>query len=301
MIDASLALTGIASLVIAVSAGFLFEGIERKLFARLQNRKGPPITQPLLDALKLLFVKETVIPENASYAVFMLMPYISVAALSTAVLLIPLGGAAPFSFGGDIIVLLYVLALSTIGITMGAAASGSPFARVGASRELTLFISIEFPLALSILTPAIAVASFSLASIYGSGALLPLAAIAFFIAVLAELGKAPFDIGEAEQEIAEGMYAEYSGRLLGLVRLAIAMKHYIYAMVFAVLFVPIPATLEPGYGIALQFAVAILFMCVVSLVRSVSARFMIHQASRFYIRWVALLALIQLALVYLWL
>ena len=291
----------LALLSIAIAGGFLFEGVERKLFARLQNRKGPPLLQPLYDALKLLLAKETVIPANASPLVFVLAPYISAAAAITAVLFIPLGGSAPLAFNGDLIVLLYTLALSTAALFLGASASGSPFAALGASREMTLYISLELSLALAVLAPAFAAGSFSLALISAQQfAPLPLAAVVFFVAVLAELGKKPFDISEAEQEIAEGLYAEYSGRLLGMFKIASALKHYIYACMFAVLFVPMPVEWPVATRIAAQLAAALLFVCAMALVRSVSARFRLHSASRFYLSVVAFLAFIQFVLVYLW-
>ena len=292
---------GLALLSIAVACGFLFEGVERKLFARFQNRKGPPVLQPLYDALKLLFVKETVIPVNASTPVFIIAPYVSVAAVITAVLLIPLGGAAPpLAFSGDLIVLVYVLALSTAALFLGASASGSPFAALGASREMTLYISLELSLALAILAPAFAADSFSMTAIYSRGAFLPLAAIVFFVAALAELGKKPFDISEAEQEIAEGLYAEYSGRLLGMFKIANALKHYVYASVFAALFIPIPMNWPIEVKVAAQLASAFIFICTIAFVRGVSARTRIHGASRFYMSLMAVLALIQILLVYLW-
>jgi len=293
-------LVAFAALSAAFGFGFFYAGVDRKLFARMQNRRGPPILQPLYDALKLLFAKETLVPESASSVLFVLAPYITFASLVTAVLLLPLGGVSAFPITGDVIVLIYVIVLSAVGIVLGASASGSPFAAVGASREITLLIAVKLPLALAVLTAAVAVNSFSLTAIYDAPfMLLPFGAAAFFLVALAELGKTPFDIAEAEQEIAEGVYTEYSGRLLGLFKVSEVLKFYVLSNLFVVLFVPLPAAWGLVEKAVLQLVLAFLFVIVITLARAVTARYRIEQAARFYLYFVALLALAQMILVYL--
>ncbi|MCX6778091.1 MAG: NADH-quinone oxidoreductase subunit H [Candidatus Micrarchaeota archaeon] len=295
----SLEVLGLSALIIifAFLFGTLLEGIERKTFARLQNRIGPPILQPLYDILKLLS-KETLVPHNAYRPLFLFAPYISLAAVSAAILLVPMGGLSAWSTTGDVIVLIYALVLGIVGLIVGASSSGSPFSAVGASREITLLISVELPLALSILSAAFLANSFSLPALYGHASLmLALGAIVFFLCMLAELTKAPFDMAEAETEIVEGLYTEYSGRPLAAFKAYTALKFFALANLFVVLFVPVPSGLEVLARVGLQLGVAVLLALLIALVRSVATRVKIHQASRFYLGIVLALAIIQLALV----
>jgi NADH-quinone oxidoreductase subunit H len=287
---------GTSALVLAFSfiVGVLLQGIERKLFARMQNRIGPPLLQPLYDILKL-FSKETLVPRNSVRSVFILAPLVSVASICTAALLVPLAGVSYWGFAGDVIVLLYVIVLSSIGIVLGASASGSPFAAIGASREITLIISFELPLALAVLSAAFLSKSFSLTAMAGNASfLLALGAIAYLACMLGELARAPFHIAEAETEIVEGIYTEYTGRLLGAYKIAEAMKFYVFPMLFAALFVPIPQAGVAGM-LALQLAFALAAVVLVSIVAAVSARFKIHQAAGFYLKGVLALAALQMA------
>jgi len=293
-------------LLIALSVGFLLEGVERKLYARLQGRVGPPLLQPVFDACKLLFSKESVIPDSAERVFFISAPYITVAAAVFAALLVPFGGIVPLSFAGDAIVLLYIVALSSFALALGASASGSPFCALAASREMTMLASRELPLALSVLAAAYAAGTFSLAAtpngpgIYASEWLLPLAAIAFFFSVLAEMGRAPFDAPEAEHETVGGLCTEYSGPLLGLVHVASALKYFVFASLFGVLFFPFPAGWSPFVYAAVQLGVAFAFACMTALIRCVSAGMRVHKAAQFYLSWMALLAAVQIVLVYIW-
>lgn len=301
---------GISILLLLFSfiVGVLLQGLERKLFARLQNRIGPPVLQPLYDILKLLS-KETLIPKNSVKAVFILAPLVSLAAMATAALLVPLvtcgdvdgtvmcGGVSYWGFAGDIIVLLYVIVLAGIGVILGASASGSPFSAIGASREITLIISFELPMALAILSAAFLAKSFSLVALANGGSvLLLLGAIVYVACMLGELARAPFHIAEAETEIVEGIYTEYSGRLLAAYKIVEALKFYVFPMLFVALFVPIPKVGAAGM-IALQLLVALSTVVLAGIVEAVSARFKVHQASGFYLKGILLLALIQLAIV----
>ena len=113
---------------ILIFPGFLFlavfslagEFIDRKLYARLQNRVGPPWFQPLADFIKLL-AKEDVVPTEANAVMFNIAPLFAVAAAACAYLYIPLGGTqALFSFSGDILVVLYLLTIPTLAFFIGA-------------------------------------------------------------------------------------------------------------------------------------------------------------------------------------
>lgn len=299
-----IAATG-ALLFFSFLVGALLQGIERKLFARLQNRIGPPVMQPIYDILKLLN-KETLVPKNGVKTLFVMAPLISLAAICTAALLVPftvytpegnVAGAGLWGFSGDVIVLLYAIVLSSIGIILGASASGSPFAAVGASREITLIISLELPIALAILSAAYLAKGFSLALLASNASILLIpGAIVFLACMLGELARAPFHMAEAETEIVEGIYTEYSGSLLAAYKISEAMRFYVLPMLFAAVFVPIPNAGFPG-TLLVQLLIALSAVVLASFVSAVSARLKIHQAAGFYLKGVLALAALQLIVV----
>ena len=138
--------------------GMLLVGIDRKLVARMQKRVGPPILQPFYDFFKLCG-KETIVPAAASRTTFLLAPLVGLAALVVIQLFIPIRGFSAFSGMADIIVVLYLLLIPALAAILGAAASGSPYAGVGLSREMVTIIACELPLVLVLLAVAKAVGS----------------------------------------------------------------------------------------------------------------------------------------------
>jgi len=136
-----------------VFPGFLFTAviglfitwIDRKVTARVQMRVGPPWFQPYADFLKLL-LKETMIPEGSSKLLFLLGPLLGLVAMSIfSVMLFSMNFNPQGSFVGDVIVMVYLLALPPIGIIIGGSASKNPLASVGASREMTQYFAYELP------------------------------------------------------------------------------------------------------------------------------------------------------------
>ena len=138
-----LAFTLVASIVLA--------GIDRRLVARMQRRVGPPVMQPLYDVLKCLG-KETIVPRKANEKLFLLAPVVGLASVLVTAMFLPVGGVSALSWGADTIVILYLLTLASVTLIVGSAASGSPFAGVGLSREMVAMISYELPLVLVLLT-----------------------------------------------------------------------------------------------------------------------------------------------------
>ena len=138
-------------LLFCVVFGVLMAGIDRKLVARMQRRVGPPILQPWYDFVKCC-AKETIIPRHAKKALFIGAPYLGLASLIVIALFIPVStyGSA-FSAGADLVVILYLLTIAGVALIIGAAASGSPFAGVGLSREMVAMISYELPFVLVLL------------------------------------------------------------------------------------------------------------------------------------------------------
>lgn len=294
---------------IFIFPGFLFlsvfamlvEFVDRKLYARMQNRKGPPWFQPFADFFKLASKKE-IIPEEANVVMFKLMPVIALTAVVSAVLYIPLWQTqALYSFDGDVIVVLYLLTLPTLALFLGGWYSTSLYAAIGSVRALTQLFAYEVPLFMAILAPAILAHSWRLSAVTAFYSEHPHYAlfnlIAFGVTLIALQGKlerVPFDLPEAETEIVGGTCTEYSGRLLGFLRLAIDIETVVCCSLIAAVFMPFGLGLGgiAGFIFYLIKVFAILFL--LSLFRTVFARLRIDQMVDFCWKWVAPAALLQL-------
>ena len=310
--------------------GMLLCGIDRKLVARMQKRVGPPILQPFYDFFKLCG-KETIIPAAANRTVFLLAPLVGLAALVVLQLFIPVFGFSAFSNVADVIVILYLLLIPALSIMIGGAATGSPYAGVGLSREMVTVLSCELPLVLVLLAVGKKVGAatgsglcFSLSeivryqmlngSLLGKLSMLP-AAAAFLMVIPGETGSHPFDAAEAETEICEGMLAEYSGAPLGVYKLSHAVKLLTMTSLFVMLFLGgiggaiqnliLGAGLSGGAAGALIILLDVLVLfalcaaitaAAISFVHAVTARLKIEQIFKYYWTVVAALALVSLVL-----
>ncbi|MFA4905699.1 MAG: complex I subunit 1 family protein [Candidatus Margulisiibacteriota bacterium] len=279
------------------------EFYDRKLYARLQNRVGPPWFQPLADFIKLLG-KEEVVPEEADIEMFKLSPVFALAATVTAFLYIPLWGInAAYSFSGDLIVVLYLLTIPTLTFFLGGWYSRSLFSAIGAVRSITQFFAYEIPLFISLLAPAILANTWSLSGIAAFYTLHPwyiiFNLIGFGVALVALLGKlerVPFDIPEAETEIVAGSFTEYSGRFLAYFRMAIDIEVVVGASLLAAVFLPFGLTLPPVWGFILYLIKVFAVIGVLTLFRTVFARLRIDQMVEFCWKWVAPIAFFQVLL-----
>jgi len=137
----------------------LYEGVLRKLKAALHSRRGPPVSQPYLDTLKLLGKEDLRTDPTPGQGA---LPSVALASVLLAALLIPMGTAPPFAFAGDAIGLLYVLGISTVVLILAAYMSGSPFASVGGSREMMMLLSVEPVVAAVFVVAAIKAGTLSL-------------------------------------------------------------------------------------------------------------------------------------------
>lgn len=307
--------------VFAIIIALLYKGIDRKIAARMQSRVGPPVRQPFRDVIKL-FLKENVVPRHATKWLFNLSPVIALASSMTILLYLPMGSFGPIlSTEGDLILILYLLIIPSLAMVLGGFASGSPYATVGAQREMVLMMSLEFPLAVVIVSLAwrlkeVGVSNpFSLVSIssnpiWNNVGVVGIVGCSILLLVLllitpGELSKIPFDVPEAETEIAGGLLAEYSGRNLAMFYLTDAVKTVVVASLIVTLF--FPYNLSPflsfsgitAYIVDFLFYLFKLFLVIlfaVTMVRVGVARLKIDQVTAVYWINLTLLALIGLVL-----
>lgn len=295
--------------------GILLTGIGNKLVARMQNRVGPPVLQPLYDVLKCCG-KEVILPAHSRKDVYFAAPFLGFAVLCTAGLFIPVNGHAVLEGYADLIVVLYLLTFCSVMAMVGAASTGSPFAGVGISREMVAMISYELPFVLVLLAVGRLAGgetggvTFSIQAVIrwqelhgpliAHWSMIP-AAIAMLFVIACEAGLHPFDVAEAETEICEGMLAEYTGYPLALYRLTHSLRIYVMTALFAAMFlggIPgITAGSLPGALIFLALALLLTFLCA-ALPHGIAARFKVEQLFRFYWTFVTGLAAVSLILVW---
>jgi len=284
--------------------GVVAEFIDRKLYAKFQNRVGPPWFQPVADFIKLLG-KEDIIPEDAEPVMFKTLPVVAITAAVTASLYIPIwSNKALFSFEGDVIVVVYLLTIPTLTFFLGGWNSNSLYSMIGSVRTLTQLFAFEVPLFMGILAPALLANTWSLSGIsayYGTHPWLVLVnLLAFGVAIVAvqgKLEKVPFDIPEAETEIVAGAFTEYSGRLLALFRMAIDIEMVVASSLLAAVFLPFGLQFGPVVGFLLYIIKVLLLVCVMALLRTVFARLRLDQMVRFCWRYLAPAALLQICIV----
>jgi NADH-quinone oxidoreductase subunit H len=295
-------------LLFAGIAGGIVSWVDRKVTARVQFRKGPPLLQPFYDFLKLLLVKETIIPKNSSPILFLMAPVLSLfGATAAAVIILSPALGLQNSFRGDIIVLFYLLAIPSLMFVVGAMASGNPLSSVGASREIKLVLSYELTFLL-VIAGIIQKSGLSLelntvmsiqqeeGAFIGSvsGVLLFIAGL---FCIQAKMGLVPFDQGEAETEIAEGTFIEYSGSAYAMIKLTKYILHFVLPVLIAVIL--LGGLNFTGIHILWSVLKILLVVVLMTLIRNTNPRLKISQAMRFFLVWMNMIAILGLVLGYL--
>lgn len=241
-------LVGVVALVsVLMIVDILLVWIERKVVARFQDRLGPNrvgpfgLIQPFADIIKLL-IKEDITPRGADRVVYNLAPVLSLMSVLLLWAIVPL---APVIFGVDLNVgALYIIATGAIGtlaIIMAGWASNNKYALIGAFRQVAVLVSFEVPMIATMLIPTILAGSMGLNAIIQAQevwyvVLAPLAALIFMIAAIAELGRSPFDLNEAESEIVAGFHIEYTGMKFGLFYASELLHAFTFGGFWAILF-----------------------------------------------------------------
>jgi NADH-quinone oxidoreductase subunit H len=245
-------------LLVALLTGFMYLTFyERKALARIQVRIGPNRAgpggwlQPIADGIKLIF-KEELVPAKSYKAIFIVAPIVTVVPALIILAVVPWGGTVTI-FGRQVslsitdinVGILYITAIASIsvyGIVLAGWSSNNKYAMLGGIRSSAQMISYELALGLGFIGPMMLANSMSMQTIVEAQrgmwyvVYLPLGAFIFWIATLAEVNRAPFDMPEAEQELTAGYHTEYSGLKFALFFMAEYIKMIAVSIIAASLF-----------------------------------------------------------------
>jgi formate hydrogenlyase subunit 4 len=279
---------GLLNLLMVLLLAPLFEGVQRKLTARIQARQGPPVWQPYFDLLKLLGKEDIEAGEVPAMQRF--AAYLALASVLSITFLLPMGTPPPGARIGDAILLIYLLTFAAICTLLAGLAAGSAYSLLGISREMMLMITLEPLLAVAVIMGALHVRSLHLdavlnGSLYATAAF-PWSGLVMLVLVLlafqAFVQRVPFDISEAETELMEGPLMEYSGPKLALFKYAQKIKLIVYSAVLIGLFAPWGNGLFGPLAWLLFWAKAFVLLLAVTVVAAVHARYRIDQAIRYF-------------------
>lgn len=219
-------IVGIILALMPVIATLSLTWMERKVVGRIQNRPGPNrvgpfgIFQAIADAVKLL-IKEDIIPDGADKPIFNLAPLLIFVAAALLWTVIPFGrGLVGQDLNIGVLYLVAIGSLTTIAVLMAGWSSNNKFALIGAFRVVAQLLSYEAPMVLSMATVVLFAGSMKMGQIIEAQAapfalVLPLTFIIYILTAIAETGRAPFDLLEADSEIVAGYFVEYSGLKFG--------------------------------------------------------------------------------------
>lgn len=245
-------------LIFVLLTGFAYTTFfERRLLALFQVRIGPNragpfgLLQPAADGLKLIF-KEELIPAKAYRSIFILAPILTVVPAFVILAVVPWGSSFEL-FGREIqlaitdinVAILYILSVASIsvyGIVLAGWSSNNKYAMMGGLRSTAQMISYELSLGMAFVAPMLMAGSMSMNAIVEAQRDVwyifyqPIGALIFYIAMLAEVNRAPFDMPEAEQELTAGYHTEYSGMKFSLFFMGEYMKMIAVSAIFATLF-----------------------------------------------------------------
>lgn len=272
---------GVYQMALIVFLAPLLTGIIKKTKALFQTRKGPNIFQQYFDLNKLM-QKESVVSEHTSW-IFRVNPVIYFSSILVVAALVPVVSTQSIlAFTGDLILVVYLLALARFFLALAGLDAGSAFGGMSSSREMAVASIAEPALMLPLFTMAVAAGTTNLAGIVlsvvnGGEEVLTLAHfmsfVALFVVAVAETGRIPVDNPDTHLELTmihEGMLLEYSGKNLALLTLSISIKQILIFTLLANVFFPWGIATTLGLGtLALGTVVFILKILVIGIVMAI--------------------------------
>lgn len=235
-------LPAIAYLVFAPVVGGLLAGIDRRIAARMQRRKGPPLLQPFYDVFKLCSKQSVSVNQVQDFYVAGFLLFVIISGIF-------------FFTRGDILLVVFTLTLASVCLVVAAYSSNSPYSQIGAERELLQTMAYEPMLLLTAMGFYMAFKTFRLSDLV-SGRLpgivyLPGVFIGLAYILTIKFRKSPFDLSmshEAHQELVKGIVTEFSGKTLAMVEVAHWYEN-IFLLGFVYLFFVWNEPLSPLLGL----------------------------------------------------
>lgn len=277
--------------VFAMALGLFFMGIARKIVARIQKRYGPPVYQPYLDVLKL-FGKDAI----THGFIFDFGAIMALGGVIATLFFIPLGSWQLYSMEGTVLLVIYLLAVASLGMAMGTVGSGNPQASLGISRALTQMLGYELPYLVILFA---LIFRYQTSSIWGlmqaqAGSFLnwnlfayPLTAAVAFVVLIGMMGKKPFDAMIAPSEIGSGPVVESGGKYLGMLLLQKSITIIIELALYVNLFLG-------GAENILIFTFKMLIVWILAtMFGSLFPRFRIEDGVKFFWKWPLGIAILQ--------
>ncbi len=291
---ALLVFPGFAFLFVCAMA---FGWIDRRVIARFEGRVGPPWFQPLADFIKLM-AKEDILPLGTDEVVATVLPIISLAAVMTTSLYIPIASKTAITFEGDLILVLFLLSIPALAYFLAGWVSVGVYSVIGGNRALLQYFSYEVPFLMTLSGSAILSGSWSISQIVQQQAqtvwgvfVQPLGFLLALIGLIGKLKRSPLDIPKAKSEIGAGPLTEFSGRKLALWNLSLHMKMVVGIFLLVNLFLG-------GSGVGLIFVVkALLILLILSVASVLYARLRIDQLVNLGWRVLVPLALLQMMII----
>jgi hydrogenase-4 component C len=303
MITVGMILLGLSQATALLFAAPLLSGFSRVLRAKMHNRRGPSLLQNYRDLVKLL-KRQQVVTEQAGW-VFHAAPYVIMASMLLCAAILPVFTVrSPFGWVGDLILLVYLYTLARFFFSLSGLDTGSTFGGIGGRRELFISVLVE-PVMLAVLfVMALLAGSTNLGVISTKVAIgeipqyasVVLGMLAFAFAAFVEMGKLPFDLAEAEQELQEGPLTEFSGRSLALMKWGVYLRQVVLVTFFLAVFLPYGSVTEVSLGprlllsglLGVGFFFAKLIACyfLIALLENAMARVRFLRASA--VTWTAL-------------
>ncbi len=293
-------------LLFSVVVAMFLSWVDRKVSARAQMRVGPPMLQPLYDFVKYS-VKEVCVPIGMPAVVFLLVPLLGVVlavSASWCVWRVLLGDGS----GISLVTVVMLITGASFAQVLGGVFSRNPIAGQGAFRELKLSSAYELPLWLALLALVVKSGTLDLGRIAGcsnalfvAGGWVPapsmvLALVVGLFCAIAKAGMPPFDVAEAETELAGGALIEYSGWPLGLFKLLHALMLFLMPSFLVMAFWG--GFSGGAVGVALGVVKILALVVVMILVKNTTTRVRVDQAERFFKRYMGAVALLSVVLAF---
>jgi NADH-quinone oxidoreductase subunit H len=292
-------------LLFQVLCGLAYEWIDRKLLARFQRRVGPPWYQPLADMIKL-FSKEDLLPKGVNDFIPTLLPLISLGSVLTAGLYVPIAGFTPFSFEGDLIVVLFLMSVPTLSYYLAGIVSVGIYSILGGGRSLLQFFSYEVPLLIAFSGPAIMAGSWSIEkTMIAQGSMGPFVLfqpLGFIIALVGLIGKLkrdPLDIPKAKSEVVGGPLTEFTGAKLAIWHMVMNIQGIVGIFLMINLFLGWTQVFNPLVNVPVFILECLILIFLLSGASAIYSRLRIDQLAGLGWRILVPLGLLQLGFIFL--